>query len=799
MFRPWTQAARSLARRPGFTITAIIVLAAGVAATTGVFSVVDTAVLKPLPYPDPDRLVVVLEANSSKTESAGLLAPGRIEDWNRMNHSFEAIAGTYGENVTETSGELPERLASRRVSPRFFSVYRTRPEIGRTFVPDEEAFGGPASIVISDHLWERRFHRRADVTGQRLTLTGRSYAIVGVMPPEFDDSHIDLWIPAQSPPGLMQYRDARFYTGIGRLKPGVTVEAAQRDLARVQAELGREYPKTDAGWSALVTDLKTSRVGQYRQPLVFVLGAVTLLFLIALANTAGLMLTQLERRETELAIRGFIGATRMQVIAGVVQEVLILALASTIVAIIADVVLLRLASTSLASLPRASAIHIDWRALAVAAVCAAAAAIVCGAVPAWRATRQAAGAALSRAGRGISTHGGSERLLVGGQIALGMLLLSSTGLMLRSYYNLTHVNAGFDPSHAATFHIGAAWDEDRVKIGQMQTQILDALTSIPGVTAAGFSNFLPASNATIRYQIALQSAAREEASDDRALLTVGERSVTSDYFQALGARLASGNTCPSLPHIRAEAPKALVNRRFVTSYANGQNVVGQYLRWGPSQPNSPPMEIVGVVDDIREDNLRTAAVPYVYMCIAGGAWPDPEYVVRTRGDTRALLPAIRSAMHGVAPSRALFGAMTLEDDVAATLGDTRLQTELIATFGFAAVALAVIGLYGLVALAVTTHRREIGIRIALGAAPRRVVSDLATRVARVILIGTGVGLAMTVIAQRELRAVIFGVAPLDPATLAGAVVGLVVAASIATLLPAWRAAKIDPVEAMRQG
>jgi len=794
MLRPWTQAARSLARRPGFAISAVVILAAGIAATTGVFSVVDAAVLASLPYPSPDRLVQVMEANTAKSEAASLLAPVRIEDWNRLNHTFEAIAGSYAENVTETSGDTPERLASRRVSPRYFTVFGVRPAIGRAFVVEEEQSGGPASAVISDPLWSRRFQRRADILSQHLILGGRAYAIVGVMPPGFDDPRVELWVPAQIAPSLMAARDARFMTGVGRMKPGVSVATAQRDLSSVQAELGREHPKTDQGWSAQVTDLKSTRVGEYRDPLVFVLGSVGLLLLIALANTAGLMLTQLQQRETELAIRGFLGATRGQVVAGVVQEVLILAVVATALAVAADVVLLRVARAALTSLPRTTGLELDWRALGVASLCALGAALVCGAVPAWRATRRGVAGTVSRTGRGISSDSRSQRLLVGAQIAIATLLLSSTGLMLRSYYNLSHVDAGFDASHTATFHVGAAWDEDRAKVGRMQQALLDALVSIPGVSAAGFSNFLPASNATLRFQVHLQDVGRIEASSDRTQLTVGERSVTSGYFAALGARVSAGTTCPQLGSLTRATPKALVNRRFVAAFANGKSLVGRYLSWAQ---DPTPMEIVGVIDDIREDNLRTAAVPYVYSCIQPGDWPDPEYVVRTAGDPRALLPAIRSVVRGIDPSRAVFGIMPLEDDLNATIGQTRLQTEMIAAFGFAAVALAVVGLYGLVALAVTTRHREIGIRIALGAEPGRVVRELATRVGWVIAAGTAVGLVLTVIAQRELRAVVFGVAPLDPLTIGAAIVGLALTSSIATLVPASRAAKIDPMGAMR--
>lgn len=797
MLRPWTQAARSLARRRGFAAAAVFILGAGIAATTGVFSVVDAVVLKPLPYPNPDRLVSVMEANSSKSEATGLLAPARLEDWNRLNRTFEVISASYAENVTETSGEAPERLAARRVSPRFFTVFGVQPSVGRAFTVEEEVLGGPAAAVISDHLWERRYQRRADVTSQRLVLKGSSYAIVGVAPPDFAPSNVDLWIPSQLAPFLLQIRDARFLSGVGRLKPGVTVAAAQRDLARVQAELGAQFPATDKDWSAQVTDLKTSRVGQVREPLVFLLGSVGLLLVIAVSNTAGLMLTQLQRRANELAIRGSLGATRARVVAEVVQEVLILAAVAIAVAVVADVVLLRVASAALESLPRTTALGIDWRALAVASLCGVGAALVCGGVPAWRATRAGAAAAISRVGRGTSADSRSQRVLVAGQIAVATLLLSSTALMLRSYYNLVHEDPGFDASRTVTFHVGAAWDEDRTGVAKLQRDLVASLGSLPGVTAVGFSNFLPASNATIRYQVTLQGATPSAQTADRDLLTVGQRSVTSGYFKGLGARLVAGSACPELSEIRNTTPKVLVNRRFVAAYASGQNVVGRSMRWSTDRPNWPTTEIVGVVDDIREDNLRAAVVPFVYACIALGAWPDPEYVVRTSADPRAAFSAIRRAVHDVDPSRAVFGLMTLQDNLDATLGQTRLQTQLISGFGLAAVLLAVIGLYGLVALAVTTRRREIGIRIALGADPRRVVWELATGVAWLLASGAAGGVLLTVLAQRQLRAVVFGVAPLDPATLAGAVLGLGLAASIATLLPAWRAARIDPVGAMR--
>src|SRR6185437_15603883 len=268
-------------------------------------------------------------------------------------------SGWYSENVTETSADTPERLAGLRVTPRFFAVYGVPAAVGRTFTSDEEASGGPAAVVLSDRLWTRRFHRRADIANQHLELKHQSYAIVGVMPPGFGDKNVDLWLPAQFTPQMMQQRDARFLSGVGRLAPGVSIVQAQRDLARVQVALGIQFPATDKGWSAQVRDLKTAELGDARAPLVFILASVGLLLLIALANTAGLMLTQLQRREPELAIRGFLGASRVQIVAGVVREVLILAAIAIAVAVAADVVLLRASSAVLGTLPRVAHLSIE--------------------------------------------------------------------------------------------------------------------------------------------------------------------------------------------------------------------------------------------------------------------------------------------------------------------------------------------------------------------------------------------------------------------------------------------------------
>jgi putative ABC transport system permease protein len=810
MMTRWKQALRSLLRRPGFSLLAVLILAAGIAADTGVFSIVDAVVLKPLPYPNSDRLVTVFEASSAKSEKTSLLAPVRLEDWNRMNRTFESIAGSYFENVTDISGDEPERLIGRRVSPRYFSVFESKAVIGRTLTPEEEVQGGPLSIVISHGLWTRRYHQSPDAIGRRVILKGqgnppenRAFTIVAVMPPEFAAPEIDVWIPAQLAPFMMQLRDARFYSGVGRLKPGITVAQGQEDLARVQRELGQQFPQTDKDWSASVQGLKEARIGSYRDPLLFILIAVSLLLLIAVANIAGLMLSQLQTRERELAIRTSIGATRVQVVGAVLREVLLIAFFGVAVGYLLDVWLLRILSSLFHTLPRSIEIALDWRALAFASFAGAASAIVSGIWPAVRSTRSDSAGVLSHGTRSLADGSRSQRFLVATQFALAVVLLSTTGLVLRSYYNLQHVEIGFDAGHQLTFHVGAAWSENRDRLGQIQTRLIDRLEKIPGVVAAGFSNFLPASDATLRYQMQLQEVARSE---DTGKISAGERGIAGDYLKALNAPIIAGDSCPPLAKISDEfrsdptigQPKALVNRRFAELYSKGRNLVGMHFHLNEDRPGSPATEIVGIVGDVREDNLRSAPVPYFYSCIAPGGWPDPEYVVRAQGDPRGLIQAVRQAIHEVDPSRAIFGMTTLQDEIDSMLDQTRLQTGMISAFGIAAVTLAAIGLYGLVTLAVTARTKEIGIRLALGANPTRIVREVMKRVGLLLLFGTFGGLILTFIAQRELQSIVFGVSALDVVTLGGMLLVLIIPAAVATLIPARRAAKLDPLIAIRE-
>jgi predicted permease len=792
------QAWRALARRRTFTLLTTITFAAGIAVVTTTFSVVNGVLLAPLPYPGGGQLVWVMESSPAHRERASLIAPIRLDDWNRLTRVFQALSGSYAENVTDTSGAEPERLAGRRVMPKFFDVFAMAPLAGRTFVPDEERYGGATAAVISEAFWTRRFARGASAVGSRLTIGGQGYTIVGVMPRAFTTASTDVWIPAQLSPWLLQQRDARFVIGVGRIKPGFTIDDARDDLARVQHVLGEQFPKTDKDWSAELRDLKTVYVGDFRRPLLLVFGAVALLFGIAVANVAGLVLVQLHRRATELAVRAAIGASRAQIVAALLREIAIIAAMGAAAGAAASVWLTRAAAVAFTSIPRMADVTVDDRALAVVVLASIAAAVLFGVLPAVAVTRSGLAPLLASAGRGSS--GARHRLqsaLVIAQLALGVVLAGAAGLLVRSYGALSHVDVGVEPAHVLTFHVGAAWNEDRARVGQLQERLLARLQELPGVEAAGFTNFLPASGASLRSQVLVDGLTQPT---DTVGFTVGERTVTPGYLRALRVPLVAGALCadPRPVTVESQPRQVMVNHQFVQRYANGQSVIGHQLRIAG---DTVRREITGVVGDVLEDGLASPAVPYVYICLGLGSWPDPEYVVRGNGDPRLLVTLIsnaRSVVRSIDPARPFFGAKSVADAMDAGLDQPRLNATVIAAFAAAALTLAALGLYGLLMLFVTERKRELGLRMALGAAPGDLVRVVVGGAGRLVAVGMAAGLVLTLIVAQALRSLLFGVAPYDAVAVTSAVTALGTVAMIAAAVPARQASRVSAMEAMRE-
>ena len=783
------QAWRALVRRRGFTLATVFTLSAGIAITTTMFSIVNGVLLRPLPYPDAGQVVTVYESSPGQRERVSLLAPVRLDEWNLQNRAFSSLSGSYTENVTDTSGAEPERLDGRRVMPRFFDVFGMRPLLGRTFVPEEERFGGNTAVVISEGFWTRRFARSPGAIGARLIVGGTGYTIVGVMPATFTAAATDVWIPAQFAGEMMRIRAARFLVGVGRMKAGITIPEAQDDLARVQAALGAQYPETDKGWSAEVRDMKEIRVGEHRRPLVLVFGAVAVLFAIAVANVAGLMLVQLHRRASEFAVRAAIGASRWQIVHAVMQEVFLLAVAGAAAGAGASYWLSGIAARAFPAIPRIAEVGIDLRVLGFVALVTVAATAVFGLLPALFATR------VTMTARGDT--GRRHRLqaaIVVAQLALGVVLAGSAGLLLRSYGAMTEVETGFDAARVLTFHVGAAWDEDRVRVGQLQVRLLSELERLPGVRAAGYANFLPASGATLRSQVAVEGLASQERG---GAFTVGTRTVTSGYLKALSVPLVAGQWCADVraDFLAQRVRDVMVNRSFVERFAAGQNVIGRRL--GFSQQGGGAFQITGVIGDVREDGPAAPAVPYVYICLAAGSWPDPQYVVRSDGDPRALAGAVRELVKSLDPSRSVFGLKPLTDVMDAALDQPRLNATVLGTFAAAALGLAALGLYGLLMLLVAQRRRELGVRLALGATPRDLAQVVIAGAGRLVGAGIAVGLVLTLAAGRLLQTLLFGVAPYDARALSWSVAALALVALAAIAVPARQAARTNAMEAMK--
>jgi putative ABC transport system permease protein len=789
----WRQALRSLGRRPAFLASAVLTLGFGTGITAAVFTLVDTVLNKPLPFPDSDRLVTVRESSPSGVQNIGLVAPGRLEEWQRLSQSFAGISGSYRENQTDTSGAEPERLEGLRVQPRFFAVFAMPPIAGRHFTDAEETFGGPGAAIISEPFWTRRFQRSPAAIGRALNIGGRSYEIVGVMPATFTSDTTDVWLPSQTPPGLLAVRNARFVIGIGRLKPGVTIEAGQRELGSVQEALARDFPKTDAGWSVQLRGLKDARIGDAGRGLVIVLGAVASLWVIAVANIAGLTLVQMQRRERELALRVALGASRVRVIATVVREGLLIALVGGGLGALLTGWLLSVMPAILTRTPRINEVALDWRALSFVIATSVLAAFAFSLIPALTSTRSTLNPTLTAGTRTIGGgHHGVQRLLVVAQVALSVLLVGSATLLLRSYSNLTRIDIGFDPSSVITFHVGARWDEDRTRIGHLQTELLSRLEQLPHVQAAGLTNFFPATGATLRYEFKVSGLV---GPNDDGSMTVGTRMIGGGYLRAIRAQLVAGSWCPALAIAGSGVPfMALVNQRFVEVFASGQDVVGRIVTL--TQAGAATFTIAGVVGNLIEDGHAASAAPYIYTCSPAGAWPDPEYVVRT-SDPRTLTAELRRIVGEIEPGRAVFGVRPLQAVLDAALDRPRLDAAMLSLFASAAVTLAAIGLYSLFMLIVSERAREMALRLAIGAEPAQLIRLVVAGAGRLLAGGLVLGIVLTIAADRLLRGVLFGVSPFDAVALAASTLVLAIVAAVAVTAPAIKVARIAPVEALR--
>ncbi|MGH9614719.1 MAG: ABC transporter permease, partial [Bryobacteraceae bacterium] len=478
---------RFIRRSPSFSATVVVTLALGIGANTAVFSAIDAVLLRPLPFPNPGRLTVLHEYKTNLPTPESHVAPIRLEEWNRLNSTFQSISGYYEEDVTDTSGQLPEKITQALVAPRFLETMGVSPALGRDFTPAEERFGGPNAVIISNRYWLRRFQGDPRAIGKSVR-TGRSSSpIIGIMPAsfQFPDRDVDLWFPVPPDAPYSRDRQSTWYTAIGRLKPGVNISKARANLAAVQSQLGKQYPKTDANMTVEINALKEATVGGARRSLWLLFGSVSLLLLIACTNIAALLLARTIQREREISVRFALGASRRSVMAQLITEALVLAVFGAALGLVVAGGAASVFQGLAKSLPRVEEISLDWRILVYALGCALVTAILCGLFPALHATRRSIAGSLARTSRTqVSGRNPLQWTLVGVQVALAVTLLAGAGLLLRSFQALGQVSPGFDPTHVLTFHVTGSYGEtaDMKGLSARINRTLDALRALPGVT-----------------------------------------------------------------------------------------------------------------------------------------------------------------------------------------------------------------------------------------------------------------------------------------------------------------------------
>jgi predicted permease len=786
-------ALRALVRAPGFTAAVVLTLALGIGANSAVFSALDAVVLRPLPYPDADRLVQLRQVQERSAETN--IGPARLEDWQRLNTTFENITGYYVEDVADTSRDLPEMIRRAFVSARFVEVWRVAPALGRGFTAAEHQPGGTGAmpVIVSDRYWRERLASAPDVIGKSIRLGGGTATIVGVMPATFlfPDRRVDLWSPVAISEKLMQFRAATWYFGVGRLKPGATIEQARENLAAVQAELGRLYPDTDRKIGVALQPLKDVAIGGVTSSLWLLFGAVSVLLLITCTNVTALLLSRATQRRQEIAIRLSLGATRVTLAGQLLTEAALVALAGGALGLVAATATSAAFRVAAGDMPRMDEIALDWRIVLYTFAVTITVALLCGVLPAIRASRNGLAGAAARGGRTqVSGRNSLQWLLVGTQVALSVMLLAGAGLLVRSFNELSRVQPGFDPSRILTFRISGSWAEttDYNRLTQRSNVTAHALRGVPGVESVATTLFLPGLPAQYESKFTLVEA----STDAVAPIASESRIVSPEYFDTMGISRVAGEVCRQQP--ARTAPDLLVNQSFAAKYLGSRPTpIGLHLG---SESGWPPGRIVGVVADARERGLDRDPGPVVYTCFSTPN-PMPYFLVRTAGDPAALGQTLRLKIKEIEPLRAAYDLAPLETRLGGAFAENRLRMVLLALFAATALALASVGLYGTLSYAVSVRRREIGLRLALGAVRRDIIRQFLGQGLRVAGVASVAGLAAALAVTRVLTNMLYGVSPADPITL-GCVIAIVLGvAAIAALVPATRAAWTEPVGALR--
>jgi putative ABC transport system permease protein len=791
---------RVLRRNPGFTAVAAIALALGIASTTSIFSVVDRVLLHPLPYPEPQRIVYVAPTDRETRGTTDATSPANYLDWVAQNRVFSQIAAGRGWQGNLSTGDTPERVRLTMVTANFFPLFGVSPLKGRPLLEDDDQAGHNHVAVLSYRLWKRRFSSDASILNKDITLDGQPYTVVGIMPPDFaPDNYGELWVPSawgvpshplapNDDPRPM--RDRNYLDVWARIKPGVTLAQARSDMNGIGSQLSAQYPDSNSNRGVGLTPLEDYVVGDVRPMLLVLLGAVGFVLLIGCANVANLLLARATTRSREISVRSAMGAGRWRLIRQLLTESVLLAVIGgslgVLLAVWAIPALLALSPPEIRSFDH---VGINKEVLAFSFVLSLLSGLFFGLAPALQASRTSLNEGLKKGERGSTGRAGSTRsVLIVAEIGLSVVLLSGAGLMIKSFGRLLRVDPGFDASHLLVFSVGLPASSTPQQQDAFYKQITERLQAVPGVQSAGAVSRLPLSGGNSSRSFSIPGSERKDLEAD---LRIG----SPDYFRTMRIPLLAGRAFND-HDVEGSQPVAIVNAEFVKEYFAGQDAVGRYFTdFGPGNPR---LQIVGVVGNVRHTALETAPRPEAYLPFGQGHWPSVFVALRTASsDPTSITTAAQSAVWSVNRGIPLAGVRTMESLVSASMLQRKFTMLLLAIFAGLALLLAAIGIYGVMSYAVSQRTHEIGIRMALGAQRNDVLKLMVGPGMR--LAGTGVllGIAASLALNRLITGLLFGVSATDPVTFVLVALGLSGTALLANYVPARRAAKVDPMVALR--
>jgi putative ABC transport system permease protein len=790
---------RSFARTPMFTAVAIATLALGIGANTAIFSVVDTLLIRPLPYRQPDRLVVVWEFNVPRGQINPSVAPANFLRWREMNRSFQELSSVSPAFRTTLTGQGDAvELPVQYVSGTLFGVLGVRPQIGRDFVSAEDA-PGQRVVIISDRLWRERFGSDRSLLDGTIVLDGRPNRVVGIMPPGFSilDKTVDIWstvgfgADARTPRG-------RWTQVVGRLKDGVSIDQAQQDMTRVAADLTRMFPAFDAGWTVRVIGLRDQLTGDVRPALLVMLVAVGFVLLIACANVGNLVLARATGRQREMAVRAALGAGRGRLVRQLLTESALLSCAGGMGGLVMAwwaIAALRTMVAAHVPIPRLETIAIDGRVLVFTLAAALMSALLFGIAPALSSAGSELTGGLKDGGRGSSSaHGTRLRgAFVVIEIALALMLLVGAGLLIRSFMTLIAVNPGFDPSHTLTMKVSipTATYRNDAQVQSFFTQLFEKLDALPGVKAAGGTSFLPLNGLGAATGFEIVGRPKPAAGQ---VPVCDVRVVTHHYFEAMHVPLVRGRLFDSRDD-GSGVRRVIISEALARRYFAGEDPIGKSLivEWNDERAE----EILGVVGDVRQEDLESGAKATVYWPPSRFAYPFMTVALRTDGDPRGIAAGAIDALHQLDPNVAAADVRTMETVVETSLTERRLTMLLLAIFAGLALVLAAVGIYAVVSYSVTQRTQEIGIRVALGASRSRVMRLILAQAMTLALAGLGAGSAGAFVLTRLMQKLLFAVKPSDPLTFFTVAALLGIVSAVAAAVPGMRATRVDPVVALR--